>query len=608
MKSNGGFEKALREGVLIFDGAMGTEIYKHNILTNRCFDELCLSEPDIIRAIHVAYCNAGADVLTTNSFGANRLTLNKSGLGERTQAINAAAVALAREVAGKADRPVYVAGSVGPVLRESPDDDVLGALREQAGSMIEAGVDALFFETLPTRESAEDCAEAMTTWPGFPFVLSYRVFDDCESASGELLARLLAPLPEGMPMPVAWGMNCGVGPDALLTATEQAIGLVDLPLIVQPNAGKPKEVSGRQLLFCTPDYLAGYAKRYLDLGVHGIGGCCGTTPGHIKEIAQRIKPLARHFYKVAAIVLAPETQVREATPFEHKSRLAWRLANGKWVTSVEIIPPRGYDLHETIEKAKTLHHHGVDAVNIPDGPRASSRLSPLITSQQLQRESQIEVILHFCCRDRNLIGMQADLLACAACEIHNILFVTGDPPKLGNYPFASGVFDMDSIGLCGVQKRLNQGIDLGGQPIDPQTHTAIGVGADPTALDFEREIRRFQQKVEAGAEFAITQPVFDLAAIFRFLDRVAHLNVPVIAGIWPLASYRNAQFLRNEVPGVIVPDGIMERMAAVTSKEDQRRVGIEIAREAIDQMRDRVAGVQISPPFGNVQTALAVIE
>jgi len=608
MEKKTGFAEALRQGVLIFDGAMGTEIYKHNVQSFRNFDELCVSDPGIIRGIHAAYCNAGADVLTTNSFGANRLALNKYGLGDRVREINAAAVALAREVAVQADRPVYVGGSVGPFLRESPGDDVLGALREQVGSLIDAGADCILFETLPTRESAECCADAMKAWPDFPFVLSYRVFDDCESVAGEPLSRLMAPLPEGVPMPVAWGLNCGVGPDALLTATERAMGLIDRPLIVQPNAGRAKEVAGRQILFCTPDYLGGYAKRYLDLGVRGIGGCCGTTPDHIKEIAQRIKPLVRNFGKTASIIVTSETPAKEAMAFQHKSRLAWRLANGKWATSVELIPPRGYDLGDTIRKARTLHHHGVDAVNIPDGPRASSRLSPLITSQQIQREAQIEVILHFCCRDRNLIGMQADLLACAACEIRNILFVTGDPPKLGNYPFASGVFDMDSIGLCAVQKRLNQGIDLGGQSIDPQTNAAIGVGADPTALDFEREVRRFHEKIEAGAEFAITQPVFDLDALFRFLDRVAHLNIPILAGIWPLASLRNAQFLQNEVPGVTVPDTIMERMASVSGKEDQRRVGIEIAREAIERLCDRVAGVQISPPFGNVQTALSVLE
>jgi homocysteine S-methyltransferase len=422
------------------------------------------------------------------------------------------------------------------------------------------------------------------------------------------LERLLAPFPDRPGLLIGWGMNCASGPDALLTAAERAMRFIDKPLVVQPNAGMPRDVDGRKIYLCSPDYLAGYAKRYLDLGVRGIGGCCGTTPEHIKEIARRIKPLAKKPGRAAHIEVAAGVTPKEATPFAKKSRLAWKLAHGKWVASVELLPPRGYDLADTIAKAKALHRHGADAINIPDGPRASSRLSPLVTAMSIQREAQIEVILHFCCRDRNLIGMQADLLACAACEIRNILFVTGDPPKLGNYPFASGVFDMDSIGLCGVQKRLNQGIDLGGQGIDPQTHAVIGVGADPTALDQEREIRRFDEKVEAGAEFAITQPVFDVEALFRFLDRVQRLGIPTLAGVWPLASYRNAVFLKNEVPGVVVPDTIMERMAAVSTKEDQCRVGIEIARESIERIRGRVAGIQVSPPFGNVRTALAVIE
>jgi len=312
--------------------------------------------------------------------------------------------------------------------------------------------------------------------------------------------------------------------------------------------------------------------------------------------------------KKVALEPAATVQPKEPTPFAQKSRLAWRLAHRQWVTTVELLPPRGYDLAETVAKSQALHRHGVDAINIPDGPRASSRISPLVTALRIQREALIEVILHFCCRDRNLIGMQADLLACAACEIRNILFVTGDPPKLGNYPHATGVFDADAIGMVAVQRRLNQGIDLGGQAIDPQTHAAIGVGLDPTAIDQAREIDRFRQKVEAGAEFAISQPVFDPDALLRFLDRVQPYGIPIVAGVWPLASFRNAQFLKNEVPGVVIPDDVMERMAAVSSREDQLRVGIEIARESVARFRDRVAGIQVSAPLGKIANALAVIE
>jgi homocysteine S-methyltransferase len=394
----------------------------------------------------------------------------------------------------------------------------------------------------------------------------------------------------------------------LLSCVEHGIKVVDRPLVVQPNAGVPKEIGNRLLYMCSPEYMASYARRYVELGVRGVGGCCGTAPEHIREIAQSVKPLTKRRVKIEAVAREDGVQEREPSDFQQRSRLAWRLANGKWVTTVELVPPRGYDLGRTIERARSCHRHGVDAINVPDGPRASSRLSPLLTAAEIQRQAGIETILHFCCRDRNLIGMQADLFACAAAGVRNILFVTGDPPKLGNYPFASGVFDLDSVGLVGVQERLNRGIDIGGQEIDPATHAVKGVGADPNAIDMEREIRRFREKVDAGADFAITQPVFDPDALLRFLDRIQAFSIPVIAGIWPLASYRNACFMKNEVPGVVVPDEIMARMEAMDSREDQRRVGIEIAREASARVRAGVAGIQVSAPFGNVDTALAVID
>ncbi|MGD0382626.1 MAG: methylenetetrahydrofolate reductase, partial [Thermoguttaceae bacterium] len=358
----------------------------------------------------------------------------------------------------------------------------------------------------------------------------------------------------------------------------------------------------------SPEYLAEYAKRYINLGASAVGGCCGTTPDHIRTLASTVKPLARMKSRPVISAVAQSVALKTPALLAEKSQLGFRLANRQWVTSVELLPPRGYDMRSTIAKSKTLRQRGISAINIPDGPRASSRLSSLIAAEHILREAEIEPILHFCCRDRNLIGMQADLLACAACGIRNILFVTGDPPKLGDYPHATGVFDTDSIGMAAVQRRLNCGVDLGGQPIDPQTFAVIGVGLDPTALDRRRELDRFRAKAESGAEFAITQPVFDPDALLRFLDEVQSCDIPIIAGIWPLVSYRNASFMRNEVPGVIVPDAVMQRMASVDSREGQLAVGIEIARESVDRVRDRVAGIQVSAPFGNIDTALAVIE
>ncbi len=614
------FQRALSERVLVFDGAMGTEIYRHHVFTNRCFDELCLSEPKIIRQIHSEYCEAGADVLTTDTFGANRVALGQFGLAEQIHEINRAGARIAREVAHAAGRPVYVAGSIGPLPSQPQYEDLISEMVvEQAEALIDGGADFVMFETLPTRTAVEAVAAAMRAAAGIPFAISCAVMDNGESVAGEPLRRMLAPLPDDVPQPVAWGLNCGTGPDGLLAAAAEALRLTSLPLIVQPNAGQPKEVGYRRIYLCSPEYLTSYARKYVELGVSAVGGCCGTTAEHIRQIAQAVKPLARAQAK--PVLSRPfggasscptderaAAEQQEPVPLAQRSRFAQRVAHGKWVTTVELLPPRSYDLTGTIQKSQTLRAHGVDAINIPDGPRASSRISPLITAERIWQEARIEPILHFCCRDRNLIGMQADLLACAACEIHNILFVTGDPPKLGNYPNATGVFDTDSIGMVAIQRGLNGGIDLGGQTIDPPTRAVIGVGLDPTALDRGNELDRFRRKVEAGAEFAITQPVFDPEALLRFLDTVQAYSIPIISGIWPLANFRNATFLQNEVPGVEIPDSIMQRMGSVESREDQLKMGVQIARESVDRVRDRVAGIQVSAPFGKLATALAVIE
>jgi methionine synthase I (cobalamin-dependent)/5,10-methylenetetrahydrofolate reductase len=601
------FSEALARGVLVFDGAMGTEIYRHHVFTNRSFDELCLSDPKLIETIHRDYCTAGADVLTTNTFGAQRLPLEKYGLADKVRDINRAGAAIARRVADAADRLVLVAGSIGPLAVQSHTVAVcLEIIAEQVAALWEGGADFVIFETQPSRAAIEHCAMAMCRRPEVPYVLSCMIAGQGESLAGEPIENLLAPLPADVPQPIAWGLNCGTGPDGLLGAVERAVHVSDLPLVVQPNAGIPREVDNRRIYFCSPEYLTEYAKRFVNLGVSCVGGCCGTTPEHIREMSRTIKPLSRRRAE-PTVKPAAATPLQPAAPLAEKSRLGKRLAKGEWVTTVELVPPRGYDLSSTVAKSRVLLDRGVSAINIPDGPRASARISPLITAERILREAQIEPILHFCCRDRNLIGMQADLLACAACGVRNILFVTGDPPKLGDYPHATGVFDADSIGMAAVQKRLNQGVDLGGQSIDPQTFAVIGVGLDPTALDRKREVDRFRQKIESGAEFAITQPVFDPDALLRMLDDVQHHGVPIVAGIWPLVSYRNALFMRNEVPGVVVPDAIMERMAALHSREDQLAAGIQIARESVARVRDRVAGIQVSAPMGNIETAWAVI-
>ncbi len=614
------FAETLFARLLVFDGPMGTEIYRHHIFTNRCFDELNLSEPKLIREILTDYREAGADVLTTNTFGANRHTLEKYGVAEKLREINLAGATIAREVADANVRNdngselasrAFVAGSIGPILPMTYSESEWEAMiLEQVDSLVEGGVDFILFETQPSRIAMEWAASAMLQRPDVPFAITCALVSADESAAGEAISRLLAPMPENLAQPIAFGFNCGVGPEALLEALEEAVKISPLPLIAQPNAGRPKQFEGRQIYYCSPEYVATYAMRMADLGVVGIGGCCGMTPEHIREIAKMVKPLAKS--RTAKTVLqAAQVDVVEQPEslFSERSRLSKKLANHEWVTTIELTPPRGYDLTDLLAKSRQLCEAGIDAINIPDGPRASSRISSLVVAERMLHEANIEPILHFCCRDRNLIGMQADLLGCAALEIRNMLFITGDPPKLGHYPDATGVFDTDSIGMVRVQKRLNRGVDLGGQAISPPTQAVMGVGLDPTSLDRKREIERFRRKIEAGAEFAITQPVFDPAALLSFFEELGDCSIPILAGVWPLASYRNAEFMHNEVPGVVVPDETMGRMRDVSthSKEEQLAVGIKIAREMIEKIRSHVAGIQVSAPFGRIDIALKVL-
>ena len=607
-------KEALENKVLVFDGAMGTEIYRRNFFVNTSYENLCVSNPKVIGEIHRSYLEAAAEVLTANSYGANFNKLAKFGLAERLEEINRAAVRLAKEAA---DGKALVAASVGPIGdipkgMTCPKDKAVGIIAGQIRALASGEPDFILFETLRSLSDVEVSLAALEiAAPDMPFMVSVQVDREAQTQSGDDVAAILACLSASALQPSAFGINCGSGPEAMLSAYEKFAHDCPYPVVVQPNAGAPKNVDNRMIYMSSPEYFTTYAMRYISLGARGIGGCCGTTPDHIRDMARSINPMAKIERAAKVQVTAPEIPLKEPVPTAEKSRLAGKLAAREWVYTVEIVPPQGYLLAQTVEKSRLCAAAGFDAVNIPDGPRASSRVSPLVTACKIQEGAGIETILHFCCRDKNLIGMQADLLGCAAMDINNILFITGDPPKLGDYPFASGVFDMDSIGMVRVQSRLNRGVDLAGKPIDAPTKAFIAVGADPNAIDMEREIRRSREKIEAGAEAFITQPVFDVEPLLRFIDAIPELRdgtVPLIAGIWPLASYRNAEFMRNEVPGVVVPDSVMERMAAPATKEEQRQVGIAIAREAIASIRGKVAGAQISAPFGNVNTAIAVME
>lgn len=603
-------KERIDSGILIFDGAMGTELYKRDFFVNASFDELNLKSPKVIADIHQKYVEAGADVITTNTFAANRHSLSKFGLGEQVEEINLAAVKIARSCA-KED--TLIAGSVGPIgltgfnsgLTEKMIVDILA---EQISALEKAKVDFIIFETIPSTADAKYAYQAINSGSTLPYVMSFSVDRDGKTHKHEPLRSLVKVISEKGRQPTAVGLNCCVGPEGLIEPLEELISITELPIIIQPNAGIPKQVEGRMIYMASPEYLTTYALRFVNLGVKGVGGCCGTGPDHIKEIARSLKRIATVEKRSPVMEIKEDAQLSDPIPTAEKSKLGRKIANREWVTTIEIVPPRGYNLNDTIEKARLCAQAGIDAINIPDGPRASSRLSPLISALKIQNEANIETILHFCCRDRNLIGMQSDLLGCAAAGVRNLLFVTGDPPKLGHYPNASAVFDADSIGMVQVQARLNRGIDIGGEQIAEKTNALIGVGADPNALDMKRELRRTREKIESGAEFIITQPVFAVEPMMRFLDAIQEFDTPVFAGIWPLASYRNAEFMKNEVPGVVVPDEVMQRMEKADTKEAQKLEGITIARESVEKISDRVQGIQVSAPFGNVNTAIAVIK
>ncbi|MBE6393217.1 MAG: bifunctional homocysteine S-methyltransferase/methylenetetrahydrofolate reductase [Lentisphaerae bacterium] len=602
-------QELLSKGLVIFDGAIGTEIYRRNFFVNASYEQLNITRPDVISDIHKKYIESGAEVITTNTFNANARRLGKFGIADQTVAINAAGVAVAREAA---DGKALIAGSAGPVGEpESPADTRTRTelLKQQISGLTDS--DFILFESIRTVLDLEAAAEAISFYAPKPYVLSFAA-DLHASANGcdgglEACLPLLEKIIDGDYPPTAIGLNCGNGPEATLAELEFLAQKIKLPIIVQPNAGAPRNVDGRMLYMTSDEYFSTYARRYVQLGAAAIGGCCGITPEHIRELVRSVKPLADAEKRQAVTVVTEEEELLPLIDLEKRSKLGAKLAAKKFITTVEITPPRGFDLAKTIAGARLCAEAGVDAVNLPDGPRASARITPLVAALFIEREAGIETIPHCCCRDKSLIGLQAELLGYAGAGIRNLLFITGDPPKLGNYPASTGVFDIDSVGLTQMQYNMNRGFDIGHEKLNAQTGVVIGVGADPNAVDFARECDRVRAKVAAGADFLITQPVFDPEVLFRFMDAIADTNIPVIAGVWPLTSYRNAQFMHDEVPGVTVPDAIMKRMAAAPDRDAQRAEGIAIARESLAAIRDRVAGVQVSAPFGNVNLALEVI-
>jgi methionine synthase / methylenetetrahydrofolate reductase(NADPH) len=607
------FRDRISEGVLLCDGGMGTMLYAKGVYINTCFDELNITGPDLVREVHAEYLRSGADVIETNTFGANRFKLKKFGLEDKTASINRAGASIARDAAGP---DALVAGAIGPLgvnvepWGAVPAAEAGDAFAVQADALASAGVDLFILETFSDLNEIRAALGAVRrAGRGLPVVAQMTIGEDGTSRYGTTPEDFTRKLEE-------WGadivgVNCSVGPAPMLECIERMARVTSLPLSAMPNAGLPRAVDGRNLYLCSPDYMAEYAKRFILAGVKLLGGCCGTTPAHIKAMWGAVRALQPPRRPVVSALPAESEAPRiEPVPKRDRSELGRRLEDGEFVVSVEIVPPRGPDPAKTLEAARTLADSGILCVNIPDGPRASARMSPMALAFLLAKEARIEPILHYTCRDRNLLGMQSDLLGISAHGIRNLLIVTGDPPKMGDYPNATPVFDVDSIGLVGVVSSLNRGTDIGGKTINGPTGFLIGVGANPGAVNPEHELSRLEAKVRAGAEFVITQPVFDVRKLEEFLNAVSDLHVPVIAGLWTLVSLRNAEFMNNEVPGASVPDWIMDRMRKAQDRgpETAREEGVRIARETLAAFKPLVRGVQIGLPLGRYDLALRVLE
>lgn len=603
-------------GVVLLDGGVGTELYNRGFYLNQCYDALNLSNPRVVREIHEAYVNAGARVITTNTFGANRNKLGKHGSEDDLHQINLEGARLARQAAGD-NR--HVAGSCGPLgLRLEPfgstsEGEAREMFAEQMRGLVEGGVDLFVIETISDLvEMKQAIRAAQEVAPGLPVIASMTVGDDGRSLYGTPPEVFASRIDE-------WGadiigVNCSVGPRPMLETLEHILSVTEKPVCVQPNAGAPRLHEGRQIYLASAEYMAEYAKRFVQTGARLVGGCCGTTPEYIMAMRSAIRmqvPGTRAFEFVDGIPEVPsELDLPDEIPTAAKSLLAERIVEGRFPVSVELVPPRGWQPDKVVDSACALFDGGVDCINVPDGPRASCRMSNQAICLLIHQQVGIEVLPHYCCRDRNLLGMMSDILGLAALGLNNILLITGDPPKMGDYPDATAVFDIDSIGLTSLVKRFNQGLDLGGNPVDPPTRFLIGVGCNPGAIDMEKELSRFRWKVEAGAEFAITQPVFDPDKLHKWLELTQDYQIPIMAGIWPLQSLRNAEFMNSEVPGANVPEPVLKRMAAAQEKgkEFARAEGVEIAREAVRGVHEAVVGIQVSAPFGRIDSAFDVLE
>jgi homocysteine S-methyltransferase len=610
------FLDRLAQGPLLADGAMGTLLYERGIPFGHCFDEANLSNPALVEGIHRDYLAAGSGLIETNTFGANHLRLLAFGLEKEVRVIarqGARVARAAREIAGV---PAFVAGSVGPLgraLQPFGQIAVIDAERwfqASAEGLLEGGVDCFILETFQDLNEILAALRAVRRVSlDLPVIAQMTFGEDGKTLYGHAPALAVPALRQAGADVV--GVNCGVGPQATLEVLEEMMQAADgMPVSAMPNAGLPHLHGGRFHYLASPEYFAEFAARALEIGVRLVGGCCGTTPAHVRVMRDRLAS------RLPAEKLAPGAEVRvlEKPPAPVEPAAAApeppflaRLKR-KFVVSVEMDPPRGVNTKKVLEGAALMARRGVDAVNIADSPMARIRMSALALAYEVHAQfPALEIILHFTTRDRNLMGLQSDLLGCHALGLRNILCLTGDPPSLGDYPDATAVYDTDSMGLIRIVRRMNDGTDLAGNSIGATTSFAMGCGVNPTAEDLDLELERFRRKLDAGAQFVMTQPVYELDAWERFLERLGGSPaVPILVGILPLQSFRHAEFLHNEVPGIQVPDWIRARMHEAGN--EGQRAGVELARGLLARCRTSANGVYLMPSFGRYENCLEVLE
>ena len=611
------FLEAIDERVLVCDGAMGTMLYAKGVFINRCFDALNLADPNRVAEVHLEYVRAGADVVETNTFGANRIKLRGFGLADSLRDINVEGARLAR---GAANGKAYVAGAMGPLgIRIEPwgrtgTDEAEAYFREQAEALLAGGVDLFMLETFRDVSELRAAIAAIRGVCALPVVAQMTIEEDGNSLDGtppEQFAPALEPYADVV------GVNCSIGPAPMLETIERMSAVTRARLSAQPNAGRPRDIEGRNIYLSSPEYVASYARRFMSHGVRLVGGCCGTTPEHIRQIKIAVKAFAPEAARavardrastvsVAAAVVTVADGAVPSVPRAERSQLARALSEGRFATIVQLTPPKGFVSDAVVDRARTLKAHGVDAVHIPDGQRGA-RMSALSLAVLIQQAACIETVLQYSCRDRNILGMQSDLLGAHAMGVRNVMIVTGDESHVGDYPDATAVFDVDSIGLTNVVSRLNRGLDIGGQAIGSPTSFHIGVQVNPGAEDLDDEVRRFEYKVAAGAEFAVTTPVFDLGTFERFFRRIESARLPLILGLWPFESVLNAEFMANEVPGVRVPEAVLERMRRVGGPAAAVAEGVAIAREVGCALKGTVQGVHVAAPSARIDAVVEVL-